>query len=518
MGNFKHRLCDRPRRVIYNDDAGPRFTARTREELLGDRFNATVGTDVDTYFKCVVSCWDPSVPALEKAEQYYIEAAREHDMEVWASIRMNDVHDAHWPKEIFDAPGNDPVDLSGTPGWDSLNEEQRYVQSIFRPHRLKQSNPEMLLGEARMRNNYDVAPLLSIQHMTWSAFNYAYPRVRKYFLDMIEDWCRTHDWDGVELDFIRMPVFFKAGEIEQNIPTMSGFMNEVRALLDRIGAERGRPYPIAVHVPDAPKYCLRCGLDIQHWLANDLVDLVVMGTAYRSHVQSYNEFASLCHYHGVPVYPCFNCGPIASDETIDGAHVIERFRARACGMMSEDVDGIAIFNLFASAVGGGLKGPLDELTLIGDPVRKMDGLDKLYEAGTMDTWVDREILADPPQRPRVVDQEPLTLKVGDPLECVAREGRLAEVRLDVRVSQMLEEESVIIKLNGQVVPIVGRREQTSDVAIRGLEPGGWWFEAVADAPPARQGINHVVVMPGPGCFGKAISRVQNVHLWVRYKR
>lgn len=53
--------------------------------------------------------------------------------------------------------------------------------------------------------------------------------------------------------------------------------------------------------------------------------------------------------------------------------------------------------------------------------------------------------------------------------------------------------------------------------MRGLAPGGWWFEAVAGAPPARKGLNQVAVMPGPGCLGKAISRVQNVHLWVRYK-
>ena len=85
----------------------------------------------------------------------------------------------------------------------------------------------------------------------------------------------------------------------------------------------------------------------------------------------------------------------------------------------------------------------------------MDGLDKLYEAGTLDSWTDREILADPPQRPRVVDQEPLTLTVGDALETAAAEGRLAEVHLDVRVSELLEEESVMIKLNGATVPIVG---------------------------------------------------------------
>ena len=59
-----------------------------------------------------------------------------------------------------------------------------------------------------------------------------------------------------------MPVFFKPGEIEKNIPTMTGFVAEVRALLDRIGETRGRPYPLAVNVPDAPKYCLRAGLDI----------------------------------------------------------------------------------------------------------------------------------------------------------------------------------------------------------------------------------------------------------------
>jgi hypothetical protein len=408
------------------------------------------------------------------------------------------------------------VDLSGTPGWGNLTQEQRHVESIFRPHRLKQTNPEMLTGEPRMRMNIDLAPRQSIQHMTWSAFNYAYPQVRQYFLEQIEHWCRTHDWDGLELDFIRMPVFFKSGEIEKNIPTMTGFVGEVRALLDRIGAERGRPYPIAVHVPDAPKYCLRCGLDIEAWMADDLVDLVVMGTAYRTHVQSYADFAALCHHHGVPAYPCFNCGPINADETIDGKHVIERFRARVCGMLSEDVDGIAIFNLFASAVGGGLKGPLEELNLVGDPVKKMAGLDKLYEAGTMDTWIDREVLSDPPQRPRVVDQEPVDLKVGDPLESRYREGKIKELRLEVRVSELLEEESVIIKLNGQTVPIVGRRKQTSDTAMRGLEPGGWWFDAIADAPPARGGMNQVTVIPGPGCMGKAISRVQNVHLWVKY--
>ena len=93
-----------------------------------------LNTDVDTYFKCVVSCWDPSVPHLEGAEQFYIDAAREHGLEIWATARMNDVHDAHWPAEIFNAVEPDPVELDFKKlGWEHLTDQQKELERRMRP-------------------------------------------------------------------------------------------------------------------------------------------------------------------------------------------------------------------------------------------------------------------------------------------------------------------------------------------------------------------------------------------------
>ena len=519
MGSARPRLAPRARRVIYNDDGDTRGITHGREAFLAERFNRVLNTDVDTYFWCMPINDDPLTRyEFGDPNQIMIEGAREHDLEMWVSARMNDTHDAHWPAETFNATSPEPVEIDWDAyGWDLPDDQQR-AMSLARPLRIKQTNPEMLVGEQRMRRNDELAPFGSIMNMNWSALDYAYPEVRQFYVNRLEKICRHYDWDGLEMDFLRMPVFFKPGEIEENIPTMTGFVSEVRAMLDSIGQERGRPFPLAVHVPDAPKYCLRCGLDINAWIANDLVDMVVMSTAYTPHAQMHGDFTDLCHYHGVPAVMSLNVGPTSPDSTIDGSHVLERFRGRISALWLEDVDGIQIFNLFSSAMIGAEGGPLDELKLVGD-ASKLIGKDKLYEAATTGTWVDREVLADPIVTPCLVDEQPMMVKVGDPVEQLSKQGRIKELRLEVRVSELIAEESVQIALNGYPVEITDKRKEPREGTLRhGGHPittGGWWFGAVVDAPPVRQGANYVVVRPGPGCMGSAASRVVDVRIWVR---
>ena len=489
------RLSPKSRRVIYNDDADTRLLADGKENFLAMRFNRVLNTDVDTYFLNVHTCFDkPDTPGLGDANQITIDAARENNLEIWASFRMNDTHDAHWPT-TSDSP-----------------DKMSFEKDAWK---LKRTNPEMLIGQRPLRTNFNMNSKASILGMTWSGFDFAYPEVRQFLRNRIETICRKYDWDGVELDFIRMPVFFKLGEIEQNIPTMTGFISEVRALLDKIGQERGRPYPLAVHVPDAPKYCLRCGLDINTWLANGLVDMVIIGTAYRPHVQTYGEFTKLCHYYGVPAYLCLNASLIHTNNILDPKYIPEAFRSRVSSLWLEDIDGIQLFNFF------GLP-PVHygELKRV-DHAEKLVGLDKLYDAGLRRVWVDRDILAAPVIRPRVVDSQPLLLKVGDPISRLAHEGKLKELRLRVRVADLYEDEEVEIRLNGHLVKITEHyAEPRKRVPGPGFPPPkgrGYWFEAIIDAPPLRQGLNYVLVSPGKGCLGSAASTVENVQLWVRHK-
>jgi hypothetical protein len=523
MAERRNRLTPR-RRVIFNDDGDERYSAAMAEELLAGRFSSVLNSDVNTYMWCPHVCLEPgSQPGLDAAEQIILDAARKHGMEAWVTMRMNDTHASHWPAETFNHPPDVEVvevDWEANGLADAPEEAKRFYRTA-RPFRLKQTHPETLVGEQRMRWNFDLAPRASIMHMNWSAFDYAHPLVRDFVLGKVEHFCRNYDWDGLELDFLRMPVFFKPGQVRENIPTMTAFVRRVRELLDAIGAERGRPYPLAVHVPDAPKYCLRCGLDIETWLSEGLVDLVVMSTGYRPNAQMYGDFIDLCHSHGAGACVCMNCGVIAPDCTFDGRHVVERFRAWITSAWLEDVDGIELFNLFGTSMIGDEAGPLDELHLVGDPT-KMIGLDKLYESCSRGVWVDREILADPADRPRVVDEQPILVKVGDPVEVLAREGRIRELRLEVRVSQLHEEEWVQVWLNDERVEITERRKETREegpvVGPYQLKGGGYWFEAVVGAPPVRQGANYVTVIPGPGCVGSAASHVENVQLWVRYNK
>lgn len=308
---------------------------------------------------------------------------------------------------------------------------------------------------------------------------------------------------------------------------MTEYVGRVRVLLDRIAAQRGRPYPLAVHVPDAPIYCLRCGLDIERWLANDLVDMVVAGTGYRTFCNTYSDFIDLCHSHGIPICLSANCGVLAPCSTLDRGHVLERFRGLVGSMWLENPDGIQLFNLFRppgyleSKHFDGIGDTYAELSNVGDS-NKLLGLDKLHEAGMYRTWVDREILSPPAQCPQLVAPEAILVKISDPVERLAHEGCLRQLMLRVRVTDLLEEETVRLALNDVPVLITNRTaESSTDGFTLGavkIPGGGWWFEAIVDAPPLRQGLNHIRVSPGAGCVGNAATRIRDVQVWVRFRQ
>ena len=98
------------------------------------RFNRVLNTDVDTYFLNVYNCLDkPDAPGQGDANQISIEAARKHVLEIWASVRVNDTHDAHWP-ETSDSPNEASFQKNAWP--------------------LKRSHLEMLIGKKPLWPNF----------------------------------------------------------------------------------------------------------------------------------------------------------------------------------------------------------------------------------------------------------------------------------------------------------------------------------------------------------------------------
>ena len=119
----RHRTAhspERQRRIIVNDDgeADPIAKGRTVEAYLAQRFQDAVDSQVDAYFICVGSTdrgpatgkkprlqdtqnrWFPAMkapPEIDRMTRAYLQAAKKNGMEIFASIRMNDIHDAWMP-------------------------------------------------------------------------------------------------------------------------------------------------------------------------------------------------------------------------------------------------------------------------------------------------------------------------------------------------------------------------------------------------------------------------------------
>ena len=134
--------------------------------------------------------------------EYAMRFCREHELEIFFGLRMNDTHDAG---RNYNLAGNV----------------------------LKREHPECMLGTRENRP----------KHGAWTALNYLCGPVRDMALALLEEACQNYDLDGLHLDFFRHPVFFphpSRGEhaCEDEIAAMTGLMRDIRAM----GKSAGVPY------------------------------------------------------------------------------------------------------------------------------------------------------------------------------------------------------------------------------------------------------------------------------------
>lgn len=487
----------RKRRVIYNDDADAAWRLPPAKEganaVLSARFNWCINSQVDSYFWCVgngqQNPWGYPTPEWGDPNQLMLNSAHKVGIEIFASLRMNDTHDAFKPGELFEA------------------------------HELKPKRPDLLVSE---KKDY---PRESIEGYTWSALDYAKEEVRLYRLSYVKYICSKYDWDGFEMDFCRHQRYFKLGEEEENFDTMTGFVREIRSCLNEIAERRGRPYLLAVRVPDVPMYCQRVGLDIERWLAEGSIDILIAGGGYKPYSTEFRYFVDLGHRYGVPVYPCINisvASPLNTGDTKE-RHIAERIRAMASNIWFEGGDGVYLFNLFVPVDVDNISPPkvYSVLNEIGDPY-KLQYLDKIYQAETLRSQIIMQYTSSPYILPsRLIDCVPIPLKVGDAVERHQKEGFLKKLLVRIRITDLLKEESIKLYLNGKPVDIErsGKEEEIErcgKIHFTKGRRGGTWFEGKVASPPLHRGTNLVEIFPSIGCWGKETTMIQDIQLWVRY--
>ncbi len=331
---LRRQAAFRPRQIIFNNDGDDVFAENkdgSVDTFLAARTTGLVGSQVGTVTYSTTRSFAYFTHDTEVCEVFtsregrlsnnitpgliaqgtdplrvMVDFCRKHDLEVFWGMRVNDTHDTKNP--------------------------------LLRPQ-WKIDHPEYLMGtEARPPKRGG-----------WTRVNYGRPEVREMAFAVIDDVCRSYDVDGIELDFFRHPLFFKAqalgGEAtEEDRQAMTDLIRRVRMAADEAAARRGKPILIAMRMPDTIDYCRAIGIDLEVWLKEGLLDIMIPSGYFQ--LAPWRDTVKMCHAHKVAVYPCLSNCTMSDLSARKRRMNIETYRARAMNVWSSGADGIQVFNCF----------------------------------------------------------------------------------------------------------------------------------------------------------------------------
>ena len=476
------RAAARQRRIIFNNDGDDHILSApfSIDAFLAKRTTPLLGSQVDAIFYCTsrpfgMFTHNTAVGDVFAAKTGFsgaggnivsdliehgtdtlrtmIGLCREHDLEIFWSMRMNDTHDtSHRP------------------------DKPHHYFSTF-----KKEHPEYLLGTRGKR------PV----HGGWTAVDFAQPVVRDFAFRVFQEICRNYDVDGIELDFFRHLVFFRtvAGgglATAEERDMMTDLLRRTREMTEAEGLRRGRPLLVAVRAPDSVDFCRGMGLDIENWMADGLLDLFIAGGDFR--LNPWEQSTRPGKKHGVPVYCDLDPFVLHGLRSPFGRNSIQTYRGRAMNAWSAGAAGIYIFNCF---------NPRHQLWReLGSPdlLRRSD---KLYFADAMGKsgYLKADgVLPDGGKHrslPLLNPQTPMRLSPGQPVEVPLRVGEdlTAAASLGLSVEATCHVLSSVdappeLKLNGE--PLTARPQAAH------------WCQYRVRPEQLRVGLNRVEIMAPAG--------------------
>ena len=513
--------------LMLNDDGDYSFTDRNLEKSEANLrqmirslertsvrtlvYNVATGTDIMLYPSKVSSVygwrkttgetkppWDERMPIFRTAAEAGVDAVRIAAEEAKAiglyfipSFRMNDAHYAVDPM-------NNP--LTGE-FWVKHHEQFEFGQS----------------------------PLPEVE-MYKHLLDFSHAEVREYRLAVIHEVISRYSdiMEGLQLDFMRNPILFPTTTAATQAQTTE-MISAVRASLDEAGRKEGRFLSLHVRVPPSLKSCKWAGLDIEKWLGERLVDVVIpsqgMTLSYDMPVDSFIELARPV---GATVYPViltrtqfswpFLADPDASDYTIPTDRRVrpEQVRGAAANYMAMGAAGVEMYNFNLPPYA--MSNFYDYVSATADP---WDG-DRVH-AVTPAHWIDyTDTFEDRKQIPANLNAgvvARVTMRIGDAVTTDAAEQRILRLGLygvDARSANLL-----VVALNGVEIyrgPVAEvALPVTGTIGARGRKsnpkPAQTYVQWPVDLSILHPGLNEIAValeLPDP----RAIAQLVEVQLAV----
>ena len=333
--------------------------------------------------------------------------------------------------------------------------------------RFRREHPELLIG----RPGEEIAEG-SIQWGIRTGKNYAFPEVREYMAGIIFELFERFDVDGLELDFYRHPAFFRIEEAYQNRYLMTDLIRHVRDRMNEVGEQRGKHLDLAVRVAATIRDSMRIGLDVAHWMAEGLVDIVVAGGGHVPFETPVDEFVEAARGTGCLVYGCINSGRHLDEKSI---------RALASRFWGQGASGIYLYNYYTMSPEWNRR----VLNQIADPAA-LRRLDKRYELDVTGAFYPTgghgsafRLASPAAQLPVTLDESlagggsTLCLEIFDDLEAASAEGSLGTCVLALRLDNLTPDDELDVRLNGETFPWGSAKVSFDGWKRVQLEPRFW---------------------------------------------
>jgi hypothetical protein len=473
MKAWRKAAADRQRRMLFNNDGNEAVHEMARpsaEDFLQCRTSFLAGTQVDAISYCTTSSFG-MFKHLSKFGQVFtlrMEPHPNNQLQAMAELGLDPL------KIMADFCRRSRMDLFWSFRMNDVHDKGKtdYEVARFRFNKLKTEHPEYLMGTPRKR------PKIG----GWSAVNYGLPEIRDFAFRAVEEICRGYDVAGVELDFFRHPVFFRSttrglNATDEDRAQMTDLLQRIRTLADEVGKNRGHPILIAVRTPDSVEYARNIGLDIEHWMADDLIDLWMAAGYFQLNDWDYS--VALARKYGVKVYPSLDESRNRDESAKQMRMTGLAYRGRAANVWSAGADGVYLFNSFD---------PTSPLWReLGDP-KLLAKMDKDYFASVRGAFG-----ANGGNLPFESYQKYETLNPMNPKALAAGKNATACIRLGENFRET-KPATLTLRLRFDVPPKTDAVRATVNGNPLKLEPSGKeWLEAKVQPAELREGGNVVGV-------------------------
>jgi len=350
------------------------------------------------------------------------------------------------------------------------------------------------------------------EHPEWKlegfsgGLDYKYEGVRKPLLAFAEEFLERYDVDGIELDWLRWCHMFTRAEAEQNAGILTGFVAQMRKVVDQAAGRRGRTkLLLGVRVPQTIDECKSLGFDVRAWVQDGLVDYLCPSDFFYTDFNMRTEdFVALTSGTNCKVYPTVH--PVISQRNDHQVHSPASYRAAAKNHYAFGADGISSYNYQYNWYV--LLYPHRKLGSVDAWPRAFGYLTELRDEQSVSRG-DRHYMYHPLWDPRAntgaVKHDVIELARDDASPSGTQRLRMAEdlespqlfADLEFKVTGMAADDQIAIEFNGQRVP-AENVERTFDPDGQSKDegrelPGFYLYRFPLGSPPAKSGDNELAI-------------------------